>query len=316
MRLIYFGSSPFGLPTLEALRDRHTLCAIVTQPPRPAGRARRLADTPVAAWAKKNACDVPLLAPDRINEPGIIDRLRRFEADAWVVIAYGQKLSKPLLDGINAINLHASLLPRWRGAAPIHASILAGDTQTGNSIITLADRMDSGLILASSPTPIGPADTTGDLHDRLAAQGPTLVQSVLEMIAADALSPLIQDESLVTHASKLSRADRWVDLCQPADICRRRINGLSPKPGVCVAWRQGQLKLLRAQVALVTTQQLEDQAIGQIIDPSLGLIVCGRGTLLQLLDVQAPGSRAMPWIDFARGQRVQSGEVLHGATAC
>jgi len=322
MRLVYFGSSPFGLPTLAALNDRHTLAAIVTQPPRPAGRGSKLTPTPVAQWASVHAPGTTIIAPQRVNDPAIIDQIHALHADAWVVIAFGQKLSRALLDhtpptpATPAINLHASLLPRWRGAAPIHAAILAGDTTTGNSVITLADRMDAGLILAQDPIPIGPADTTGDLHDRLADRGPTLVLGVLDQIQAGTTTPIEQDESLVTLAPKLTRHDRWVDFNAPADRCRCRINAMSPRPSVTVAWRSATLKLLRAQVASPAAQQGSGAPVGTIIDPASGLVACGEGTVLQLLEVQAPSSRVLSWPDFARGQRVEPGEQLIGESRC
>src|SRR5262245_32820260 len=135
--------------------------------------------TPVGAWATSNLSGVPLLKPAKVNDPAIVAQVRAVPARAWVVIAFGQKLGRPLLEGAFAVNLHASLLPRWRGAAPINAAILAGDAQTGNSVITLADRMDAGLVLAQSRRDIEPEQTAGELHDLLAADGPALISSVL-----------------------------------------------------------------------------------------------------------------------------------------
>src|SRR5258705_3491243 len=153
MRLLFFGSGAFGLPTLERLAAQHQILAVITQPDRPAGRGGRSTPTPIGAWVAEHLPGTPTFKPPKINDPFIIQQIRAIGrpdasgADAWVVIAFGQKLPRALLDGVFAINLHASLLPRWRGAAPINAAILAGDTQTGNSVITLADRMDAGLIL-------------------------------------------------------------------------------------------------------------------------------------------------------------------------
>jgi methionyl-tRNA formyltransferase len=154
VNLVFLGSGAFGLPTLIALSRTHTLRAIISQPDRPAGRGGALTPTPVSAFAPRLLPTIPLHKPERINDAAA--QIRAYNADAWVVIAFGQKLGPALLDGVFAINLHASLLPRWRGAAPINAAILAGDARTGNSVITLAQRMDSGQILAQSECPIDP----------------------------------------------------------------------------------------------------------------------------------------------------------------
>ncbi|XOV74482.1 MAG: methionyl-tRNA formyltransferase [Phycisphaerales bacterium] len=160
LRLVFFGSGAFGLPTLKHLASTHQIEAVVTQPDRPAGRKRALTPTPIGAWAEEHLPSVPLLKPENVNEADQLDLVRSFDVGSpderrggWVVIAFGQKLSKRLLADRFAINLHASLLPRWRGAAPINHAILAGDSVTGNSVITLADRMDAGLVLGQSERP-------------------------------------------------------------------------------------------------------------------------------------------------------------------
>lgn len=313
MDLVYFGSGAFGLPTLQALARRHRVHAIVTQPDKPAGRGGQLTPTPIAAWAADHLPDVPVLKPDRVNAPDVVARLRAAPAQAWVVIAFGQKLGRALLDGVFAINLHASLLPRWRGAAPINAAILAGDEVTGNSVITLADRMDAGLVLGQSRRPLDPSLTAGELHDLLAADGPALVESVLDAHAAGTLRPEAQDESLVTIAPKLSKADGRVDFRDSAEHCRRRVHGLTPWPGVTVRFRDEPLKLLRVEPRAAGSEQAEP---GTIIDPTAGRVACGSVTELRILEVHPAGKRPMPWIDFARGRRVAAGEALVGAAPC
>ena len=234
MDLVYFGSGAFGLPTLKTLVESHQVRAIVTQPDRPAGRGKALTPTPIGQWAVESAPDVPLLKPKDVNADEVVARVRAFEAEAWVVIAFGQKLSAALLEGVFSMNLHASLLPRWRGAAPINWAIIAGDDETGNSVITLAHLMDAGLVLGQSRREITGRETAGEMHDALAADGPALVEEVLEAKSAGMLMPVEQDERKVTLAPKLSSADRWVDVAQPAAACQRRIHGLTPWPGVSV----------------------------------------------------------------------------------
>lgn len=314
MRLAFFGSGAFGLPTLQALGARHELAMVVSQPDRPAGRGGKLTPTPIAAWAAEHAPGAPLLRPERINQAGVVGSIRDCRAEAWVVIAFGQKLGRALLADRFAINLHASLLPRWRGAAPINAAILAGDAVTGNSVITLAERMDTGLVLAQTTRDIKPDLTAGQLHDLLASDGPEVVLRVLEAFAAGTTQGAQQEESLVTLAPKLSRADAWVDFALPADHCRRRINGLSPWPGVQARIGERTVKLLR-----VTPEGTGLRAApGTLVEPGEGLVACGEG-LLRLLEVQPAGGKPMRWADFARGQSLQPGCAcvpLEGPPTC
>lgn len=313
MRLIYFGSGEFGIPTLRALASRHEVLAIVTQPDRPAGRGRTLTPTPVAAWAAANLPAVPVLKPSRVAEPGVVAGLRAIPADAFVVIAFGQKLPPSLLESRLAINLHASLLPRWRGAAPINAAILAGDPCSGNSVITLADRMDAGQILAQSRRDIDPLMTAGELHDLLSADGPDLVLTVLDQAARGTLRPVPQDETQATRAPKLTRDDGRLEPGLNAEQCRRRIHGLTPWPGVWSLIAGRQVKLLRATV--VGGAGATRNAPGDIVDAAAGHIACGEGTLLRLLEVQPAGGRAMAWGDFVRGRGVTEGTRIEGINA-
>lgn len=317
LRIVFLGSGAFGVPTLEHLARHHDLVGVVSQPDRPAGRGRDLTPTPVSAWARAHAPGVPMLTPANINEPSHAQAVRAWGGDAWVVIAFGQKLGEPLLEGRFAINLHASLLPRWRGAAPINAAILAGDVETGNSVITLASRMDAGLVLAQSRRPIDPLVTAGELYDLLAADGPALVERVLHAHASGTLCGQTQDEALVTKARKLSRADAAVDFARPADEIRRQVHGLTPWPGVSLAVGSQSLKLLRvreiAPAEPTAHRGASPPAPGTLVDPQRGLIACGAGTFLQLLEVQPAGGRAMDWPALARGRTFPVGTVARTA---
>ncbi len=314
MNIVFFGSGAFGLPTLRDLAARHTIRAVVTQPDKPAGRGGQLTPTPIGAWAAENLPATPLLKPQTCNTPEVRDAIRAFPADAWVVIAFGQKLGPALLADRFAVNLHASLLPRWRGAAPINAAVLAGDTRTGNSVITLADKMDAGLILGQSERPILPEQSAGELHDLLADDGPALVQRVLDQHAAGTLRPITQDESHVTLAPKIRREDAHLDFSCGAASCRNRIHGYNPWPGVTVTFDNAPLKVLRAACAAQTTTTPP----GTLFNPELGLVSCGVGESLRLIEVQPAGKRAMAWSDFARGRRLEAGAVLNagGRTTC
>lgn len=284
----------------------HTLLAVVSQPDKPAGRGMKLTPTPIAEWVAATLPNVPLFKPTDINEPSVRDQLRAFNADAWVVIAFGQKLSSPLLEGVFAINLHASLLPRWRGAAPINAAILAGDTVTGNSVITLADRMDAGLVLGTSMRRIEPQQTAGELHDLLSADGPALVLDVLRRRSAGTLAPVTQDEAKVTKARKLSKADGVLDFELSAPSVRHKVHGLTPWPGVTVTVTPQlalnplppiQLKVLR----VAEGDSPGGAQPGAFVDLDAGDVACGGGGTVRLLEVQPAGGKPMPWESFRRG---------------
>lgn len=285
---------------------------MVTQPDKPAGRGSQLTPTPIAAWAAEHLPGVPLYKPAKVNDPAVVEQVRGFGADAWVVIAFGQKLGRALLADRFAINLHASLLPRWRGAAPINAAILAGDAETGNSVITLADKMDAGLVLAQSRRVLDPMTTAGELHDTLAADGPGLVESVLARHAAGEEWGDAQAESLVTIAPKMSKGDGVIDFgCAAA--CQRRIHGLNPWPGVTMTLvadpaQPGQsveLKLLRATTLCLFAPH--GKSAGEVLTSADGTFACADGSALQLLEVQPAGKRAMKWADFARGRAIANG---------
>lgn len=305
-RIVFLGSGAFGIPTLRWLAANHEVVAVVSQPDKPAGRGGELSPTPVSVEAMTKMPGVPLIRVANVNEQETVDFLHGLNAHAWVVIAFGQKLSKKLLDGQKAMNLHASLLPRWRGAAPIHAAMVAGDPITGNSVITLADKMDAGLVLDRSERAIGPTVTVGELHDLLAADGPEVVARVLERAQREWPFGAVQDEPRVTLAGKLSKADGWVDFTMDADTCRQRINGLSPWPGVTATFRGEPLKLLRAGLGEGSGKP------GTVLDVASGTVACGPGTALRLIEVQPPGKRVMAWADFANGKRVQAGEHVEG----
>ncbi|MFG0252617.1 MAG: methionyl-tRNA formyltransferase [Phycisphaerales bacterium JB038] len=309
MRLVFFGSGEFGLPTLQHLADRHELAAVVTQPDKPAGRGKKLAPTPIGAWAAE--AGLPLRKPESVNTPEVRGEIRGLGAEAFVVIAFGQKLKKRLLEGVFAINLHASLLPRWRGAAPIHHALLAGDRETGNSVIALASRMDAGEIYAQSRRTVDPAWTAGELHDLLAQEGPALVEQVLADFAGDALQPRTQDESQVTLASRLSKGDGWVSFEGDAREAVQRINGLSPWPAVTATLGDLPLKLLRAKALAGDAEQSAEPGA---LDAE-GRVACGTGRV-QLLEVQPAGKRAMSFADFVRGHTLAPDACLRSNPPC
>ena len=238
MRLLFFGSGSFGLPTLAHLHAHHALVGIITQPDKPAGRKRVLMPTPIGQWAIDH--DIPTFKENDVNTPEFVQQVRDLEPDASVVIAFGQKLSPELIDAMGklAINLHSSLLPKYRGAAPINWAMIHGERVTGVSVIALAQRMDGGEIYATDALNIDPNETAGELHDRLAALGPDAIVRVLNDLENNTLQPIPQDPTQATKAPKLKKTDGTIDFNQPAEKVRARIHGLTPWPGCKVHWHQ------------------------------------------------------------------------------
>jgi methionyl-tRNA formyltransferase len=225
----------------------------------------------------------------------MIHQIDALEVDAMVVIAFGQKLCEDVIGNRFAINLHASLLPRWRGASPINAAILHGDTESGVSVITLSQNMDGGGVLAQQETPIGHSETAGELHDRLSVLGAELVLSVL---AGDKVSSE-QDESVVTYAPKISRSDAILDLQQDAAVVARTIRGYSPWPGCHVEISSVDCKLLNATAANGVGTP------GEILED--GSIAVGQGSVV-ITELQPAGSKPMSWKDFCNGRDVNAGD--------
>ncbi len=319
MRIVFLGSGEFGLPTLRALDAAHDLVGVVTQPDRPAGRKRQLTPTPVGQWVGDGGPrgdDIPLIKPANANDDDVIAQIAALEPDAGVVIAFGQKLSPILIEALGqgggpVVNLHASLLPRWRGAAPINWAVMAGDTETGVSVIGLAQRMDAGLIYATARTPIDPMETAGELHDRLSLLGPDAVLDVLAEHEAGTLQGQPQDDSLATRAPKLSKADGKVDFSEPAAAVQRRVHGLTPWPGVTVTWRDTQTgeeqPLMIRRVEVVDRDATQDAPPGTILEGAN--VACGKG-LIALRQIQQPGKRVMSIDEFTRGRSLTPGDLL------
>lgn len=317
MRIVFLGSGEFGLPTLRRLAAVHTLAAIVSQPDRPAGRKRRLTPTPIAEYAQQH--DLPLLRGEDVNTPDCVQRIADLAPSAGVVIAFGQKLSPELIHamGALAVNLHGSLLPRYRGAAPVHRAMMQGEHETGISVIGLAQRMDAGAIYAQRSTLIGPLETAGELHDRLADLGPEAVEAVLDDLLHDRLTPLPQDDTQATKAPKLSKPDGTTPFYIDARSVRCRVHGLTPWPGCRVRWTpsdEGEPRELILRRVADDPQREQHEAHappGTVLDDLR--IACGTGIgggALRLLELQAPGGRAMDAAPFAHGHGLHVGDHL------
>ena len=312
-RIAFLGSGAFGVPTLEALGRRFEVPLVISQPDRPAGRGRHETPTPISARILEDVdggefAATELVRTENANDEAVLQRLDRHRIDAMVVIAFGQKLGPTLLDGRFAVNLHASLLPRWRGAAPINRAMMAGDAETGVSVISLASRMDAGEVHATRATAIDPRETAGELHDRLAVLGVDAVLEVLDRFAAGKVESDVQDEAAVTAASKLSKAEATVDFDRPADRVRGRIHGLVPWPGCQVEAIEpdGTSHRLRIHRVEARAENL-DAVPGTLFED--GTVACRTGGV-RLLEVQIPGGRAMAWDDLRRGRSFPGGTRL------
>jgi methionyl-tRNA formyltransferase len=305
---VYLGSGEFGIPCLEALKaSGHALALVVTQPANPAGRGRKPQPTPVAQWAAAQA--VPFVETDNVNDPQMRERIDGCRPDVLVVIAFGQKIGPELvaMPVKGAINVHASLLPKYRGAAPINWAILRGETRTGVSIITLAEKIDAGDILAQAATNIGPQETAGELHDRLAQLCAPLLLETLKNIDAGAATYTRQNDAEVTMAPKLHKADGLLDFAEPAETLARKIRGFWPWPGASANFVSEQ-KSGRVMLALAEVLPGAAALAPGTFDKELA-VACGQDRL-KIARLKPAGSGLMNFKAFVNGWRVRPGDRL------
>src|SRR6266511_5035827 len=236
MRIVFIGAGEIGVPTLQALlrSSEHKITAVVTQLDKPVGRAQQIEPTPIKRALA--GTKISILQPERIKDRQAIEEIRALQPDAIVVMAYGQILPREMLEipRIACLNLHASLLPRWRGAAPIQAAIAAGDPETGITVMYMAEGLDTGDILIQRKIEILLADTGGSLHDRLAQIAPEALLDALQMLAKGNAPPIPQDNALATYPPKLTRDDGKIDWSEPAEIIERKIRAFNPWPGAFI----------------------------------------------------------------------------------
>jgi methionyl-tRNA formyltransferase len=291
MRLIFMGTPDFSVPALDALvAAGHEVACVYTQPPRPAGRGKKPRPAPVQARAE--ALGLPVRHPASLKPQAEKEAFAALGAEIGVVVAYGLILPRAVLDAParGCLNIHASLLPRWRGAAPIQRAVMAGDAETGVCIMQMEPGLDTGPVLLRQATPIGPEDTAGDLHDRLSALGAEAIAAALEGL--DALTPIPQGETGVTYAEKIDKAEARVDWTQPAEVVARRIRGLSPFPGAWCDAGAERLKLLRAKAVA------GQGAPGEVLEGFT--VACGDGAV-EIGEAQREGRRPMPAGEILRG---------------
>src|SRR5438128_2321079 len=300
MRIVFLGAGKIGVPTLEALlKSQHEVVGVVTQPDKPVGRTQQIEPPPIkkVLIGRGRPPGTPILQPPRIKDPNTIEEIRAQTPDVIVVIAYGQILPRDVLEipKIACLNLHASLLPRWRGAAPIQAAIAVGDQRTGITVMYMDEGLDTGDILLQRPGDILPDDTGGALHDRLARIAPEALFEALRMLAKGSAPRIPQDNALATYASKLKRENGKIDWSEPAEVIERKIRAFNPWPGAFIKLDGRNLKIFSALIVDLRGEP------GQILRSEKELVVAAARRALSLGEVQFEGKRRLSAAEFLRG---------------
>jgi len=317
MRCTFLGSPPFAVPVLEALLESgHVLSGLVTRPDKPRGRGRKVEASPLVELAR--ARDVPVLQPATTKTPDFVEALRAQEPDVLLVASYGEILREDVLELAphGALNVHASLLPRHRGASPIQAAIAAGDSRTGISIQRMVLALDEGDVLLAKELEIGAEETAGELFARLATLGGEATAEALDLVEAGRASYTPQDPALATYAPRLRKADGHVDWHRPAQELARHLRAMTPWPGARACTADGKpLVLLRARVVEAPVFEAGRGKPGELLEVAERCVVaCGEGAL-ELLEVQPAGKRAMEAASWLRGARLATGARLQGGGA-
>jgi methionyl-tRNA formyltransferase len=312
LRIVYFGTPAFAVPSLtRLLGSNHRVVALVSQPDRPSGRGHRVQATPTKAVALERG--IPVLQPERIKDTAFQQTFAGYSPDLGVVAAYGRIIPDALLarPSLGMINVHASILPAYRGAAPVHRAVIAGDTETGVTIMRVASELDAGATFAMRRRPIGPDETSAQVEQALAELGADLLLEVVDQLAAGRAVETPQDHSRATFAPKITKAEGPIDWSLPAGVIHNRVRGLQPWP--IASTRLGDTRLLIHRTA-PGSDQTPSEAAGMppgsvvLTGPDGIDVLCGAGTVLRLLEIQPEGRRAMSARDFLAGHRVRSGD--------
>lgn len=318
MRILFFGTSAFAVPTLDALHDaapRHEIIAVVTQPDRPSGRGNKIAPSPVKARATELGYSV--LQPEKVRRKPFPAEVAAMNPDVLVVVSFGQIIPQSILDvpRFGGVNVHGSLLPRWRGAAPIHWAILSGDSETGVATMNMEATLDTGAVYLEARTPIGSNDTVETLEPRLSALGAPLLVETLDRLDAGTISATPQSEAGMTYAYPVTRETGLLDAAsETAATMERKVRALSPRPGVWVALADKPVKVLAARVQ-TPAMFVPDGEPGTVVAlPKDGIAVATVDGVLVITRLQPPNKAAMNAADFARGVRLAVGDAVSVAT--
>jgi methionyl-tRNA formyltransferase len=300
MRIVFIGTGEIGVSTLRALqKSEHELVAIVTQPDKPVGREQKIAPPPIKAALAGSKMSI--LQPGKIKDPQAIEQIRALGPDAIVVIAYGQILPRAVLEipKLTCLNLHASLLPRWRGAAPIQAAIATGDRETGITVMYMDEGLDTGDILLQHKIDVLPTDTGGSLHDRLAEIAPEALLESLRLLASGNAPRTPQDQTLATYAPKLNRESGRINWDESAKVIERKIRAYNPWPGAFTEFNDRKLKIFSASVVDLRGKP------GEILRKDKEFVIGAADRALSLIEVQLEGKRRITAADFLRGQPIR-----------
>lgn len=315
MRFVFMGSPPFAVPVLDhLLESSHECLALVTRPDRPRGRGRGVQTSPLVERAR--ARGIPTLQPETTRDETFLQALRDLAPDVLMVASYGEILRTPILELAphGALNVHGSLLPRWRGASPIQRAVLAGDEVTGVSVQRIVLALDQGDVLLAKETPIGPDETSGDLFERLADLGGRAAVEALDQLEDGSATFTPQDEAGVTHAKKLTKADGWIDWSRPAPELERFVRGMNPWPGARTTLSDGRQLRVHGSRVVADPSAVEGAGspgpAGTMLLAGECLVVRTGDGLLELTRVQPQGKKAMDAADFLRGAHLESGEPL------
>lgn len=310
LKIAFLGTGRLAGPVFEALcQSDHTICGLVTQPDR-SGAGHHRHRNPLKELALEQG--IPVLQPVRIKQPESVAALQEWGADLFVVAAYGQILSRAILDmpRLGTINVHASLLPRHRGATPIHATILQGDAEAGITIIRLVPQLDAGPMLGVVRTLVSPQETTGELEERLAALAPGITLEVIAQLEQGTATPQEQDEALATHVGKLTKEDGRIDWTQSAVEVERHVRGMQPWPGpfsILIQPEKAPLRMQFLSVIPVFDESPAEPGTVVAVSPQSFTVRCGRSAV-EVLRVHPDGKKALAAADFLRGRRVQVGD--------
>ncbi|MCL4137556.1 UNVERIFIED_CONTAM: hypothetical protein GTU68_052040 [Idotea baltica] len=312
LSILFFGSPDFAVRSLEALRanPRYRVEAVVTETDKPAGRGKKLKATAVKEYALTHG--LTILQPRSIRREFVEHINSQEQFDAFVVVAYGKIIPQAILDTPKySINVHGSLLPRWRGAAPIHRAIMAGDSKTGVAIMKMEAALDTGPVYASEETTILPDDTFGSIHDRLANLGANLLADRLEAICNKEIAARAQDEEGIVYADKWLPQDFRIDWQESAEVCNRRIRTCSPFPGARCSFRGKLCKIFAAKI--VADQNFPMGNEGTAIEANSGelIIRCGGNSFLSVLEIQLAGKKRITIADFMKGYSIPVGEAFN-----
>lgn len=319
-RIVFFGTPAFAVPTLEALvaAGRRPIL-VVSQPSKPVGRGGAVQDPPVVACARRHGLAVA--QPLKVREEAFLERLRELAPDVAVVVAFGQIFPQRLLDipAAGCINLHGSLLPAWRGAAPIQAALAAGETRTGVTTMKMEAGLDSGPMLLLRELAVGPSETAGELAPRLAELGAGLMVETLAALEAGSLEPRRQDDALATYAPRLAKEDGVADFALPAEVLFNRWRAMMPWPGLTAALAAGSGE--PAPLKLVALEPRPERETAEPPGTLLGLdgegllVACGMGSVIALTRVQRPGRKVVAARDLVNGERHRAGERFAASVA-